>query len=142
MSRAEVLRDKLLELAEGDRSKAGEVLGELFALDPGLLTEGLARAARGREGQASRKATQIAAPWGGSPTRLLRYELLRPGVVVANVERRTDRFGNETWSIYIWVHGVQRGFPEASIREEAQAGADAALRAEGWRLLPQPAAPG
>lgn len=139
MSRGQVLRDQLLELAGGDPAQAAEVLGELFANDPELLRDALSRAwpAHGDAGGRVLLATLIATQWSGPPSVRTRLDLLR-GEIVAELKRYRLPTGEQAWQVRVWGDGVEQDLGNALTLEEGERRADEALTEEGerrWHLL-------
>lgn len=135
MSRARVLLDAALQLGDGSRSGAAEVLAEAFVADPALLRAALALAS---SNVGVRQATRIATAWTDFGEGLWRYDALRRDPV-ARVYPRTDYTGAQVWDVGIWVDGQHRPLGTCPTVQVAQATADTALTDEEalrrWHLL-------
>lgn len=135
VSRSRVALDALLQLGEGSRSGAAEVLSELFHEHPVLLGEVLARSGQPPP-ERLREATRIAGPWSPEPGTegiYLRYDLLRDAWVgsVHAYGGLTERL----WSARIRIEGNACSIRTCATQQEAQEVVDAALQARSWRLL-------
>jgi hypothetical protein len=137
MSQAQVLRDKLLELGEGERAGAVRVLAELLVLDPPLLAEALQYTCDSPDRERVVSATRLASPWAEGLARhtWIRWDLLRSLRPVGRVSRTRLRDAAEVYEAMVEA-GVSRGLGQYDTLAEAQGAVDERLRSgeESWRL--------